>query len=88
MARRGLLPGDQRLEVRHPREAGRALVKLGLAGAAVQRRIAAVARPEDADALGIDAAFGDQLLHPVGQVVLHLGAPLAVAGLGEGAAIA
>ena len=52
------------------------------------RRVAAVAGAVDADAPGIDNALGDEVFHAVGDVVLHLAAPLAVTGGAQPGAVA
>ena len=42
------------------------------------RRVAAIARAVDANALGIDDALGDEVFHAVSDIVLHGSTPLAV----------
>ena len=63
-------------------------VEVGREGHAGQRRVAAVGAAHDADALGIGDALGHQVLHAPGDVVLHLVAPLLVAGVQELLAVA
>ena len=79
---------EQRDQVRrrHDRDGG--AVDVGREGDAGERRVAAVRAAHDADALRVGDALGDQVLHAPGDVVLHLVAPLLVAGVEELLAVA
>jgi hypothetical protein len=70
-------------EVGHARHADAALVQSRRLGQAPQRRVAAVAAADDADAVRVGDLLVDQVLHAGGDVLLHRLAPLAVAGLLE-----
>ncbi len=71
---------EHRREVRDTVDADGARVEVRRQRRARQRREAAVARADDADAPWIHQAARDQRLHAVGDVVLHQAAPLAIAG--------
>ena len=65
-----------------------AAYRSGREGDAGERRVAAVGAAHDADALRVGDALGDQVLDAPGDVVLHLVAPLLVAGVQELLAVA
>src|SRR5690606_41694922 len=68
--------------------ADRAFVPLGIAAGLHHRGIATLARAVGADAFRIAKLMRDRPAHAVGDVVLHLAAPFAVAAGEEAAAAA
>ena len=79
---------EQRDQVRRADDGDARGVEVGREGDAGQGRVAAVGAAHDADALRVGDAFRDQMLHAPGEVVLHLLAPLVVAGVEELLAVA
>ena len=79
---------DEGLEVRRADDVDRAGEDVGGEGGADQGGVAAVGAAEDGDPIGVGVALVDHVLHGVDEVVVHLGAPLAVAGVDEVLAVA
>ena len=77
---------QHRLEVRDAGNGDDALVHVRRQRSAGERGIAAIAPSQDAGAIAVGPTHGDERLCAVRDVVLHLAAPLAIAGLGEGRA--
>ncbi len=78
----------EHVDVRDRREGGGAGIEAGLLDHPHERRIAAIAASDDADAGGIGQLLVDKPPRAVGDVVLHGKSPLSVAGLFEGGATA
>src|SRR5260370_13653682 len=64
-------------------EISRRGVASGGEGCSCERGVTAIGSAEDANALGIGDALGDQVLGAPGHVILHLASPLQVAGVDE-----
>src|SRR5262245_56275818 len=74
---------QRELEIADACGAHAALVELGGLLESPERRIAAVARTDDADAIRVGDLLVDEVAHACRDVVLHREAPLAVAGFLE-----
>ena len=79
---------EQRDQVRGADDVHRRRVEVRREGDARERRVAAVRAAHDPDALRVGDALGHEVLHAPGDVVLHLVAPLLVAGVEELLAVA
>ena len=77
------IPGQVLVEVGDAVDADGAFVQVRLGGGLVERRIASVTGPHDADAFGVDLARCDRGLQRVLDILDDASAPFAVAGMSE-----
>src|SRR6476661_8631520 len=79
---------QQRDQIGGTEQVDRCRIKIGSKSYACECGITAIRSTKDANALGISNAFSHQVLYTPGDVILHLLAPLFVAGVDEFFAIA
>src|SRR5438270_5522416 len=79
---------EQRDEIRWPDDRNTCRVDVWRERQSGQRCIAAIAAAEDPDALWIGSALLDEVFHAPSEIVLHLLAPLQIAGIEKLLAIA
>src|SRR5206468_5029486 len=72
---------QQSHEIGRPDDVHSGGIQIGGKSNTCQSGIAAVGAAQNADALGISDSFGNKVLHAPGDVVLHLSAPLMIAGI-------
>ena len=74
---------EQREQIRRADNIDGRAIQIGGKGDAGQGRVSAVGPAQNPDALRIGDAFVHQIFHAPGEIVLHLRAPLAIAGVEE-----